>query len=728
MKFKFTAVFSTLLACIHGYGLAQETFTPPEIPEVYVSAQSGQSITVDGNLDEPVWSEANVIDGFYQKDPDQGAPSSYPTEVKVISTPQGLYVGAICYQPSSSIVVKNLDRDFEYFQNDLFGISIDGILDQRSALAFQVTPLGNMRDMQIIDGAGFNVDWNANWDAKTTIHEDRWIAEMLIPWNILRYPNDADQVGVIFTRNIRSRNEFTSAPGVPRAMTVYRMEYGALLTELDTPPPSTNIQVNPYILMDYSDFDDGQISESDLEPKLGGDIKWGITSNSVLDLTFNTDFAQAEADQQVVNLNRFSVFFPERRQFFLENYDLFALDVSNWVLPFFSRRIGLSDQGEPIPIDAGARLVSQNSKYSLGALAIRQRESGGNPASNFGVFRYSRNFSGQSRFGGLATIRNDQALGNISSHDNFTFTLDGFHRFNQSLSMQAMISGSYDEVTEDGLGGQFWIGYTNNFMYIGLLEYYNRSYNPGIGLEILNDNYIMTSPAMNLDLRPDWLPSFIRSYNPGVYAYIFHDSENFDHLFSYMGIGFIELNFQDRSVFYITYEPNWQDLEVPFFPVGIEVAPGSYQYDRWYINLSSNPASRISGSINTSLGNYYDGTLSRYTFSGRIAPIPHIALESSYEISEISNLGVANVDETTRLLRVGPSFALNPKILFSALYQWNNVSDRHLWNARLSWEFRPLSFFYLVLNSSLADSSDPLQTDRINQQQYIAKISYVHQF
>lgn len=179
-------------------------------------------------------------------------------------------------------------------------------------------------------------------------------------------------------------------------------------------------------------------------------------------------------------------------------------------------------------------------------------------------------------------------------------------------------------------------------------------------------------------------------------------------------------------MFYVTYQPNWQDLDDSFFPVGIEVAPGSYQYDRWFINYSTNPAARFSGSVDASLGTYYDGTLSTYTFSGRVAPIPHVALEASYELSEITDLGVNDVDETTRLLKVGPSFALNPKILFSGLYQWNNVSDQHLWNARLSWEFRPLSFIYLVLNSSVAD--DPTNTSRINQQQYIAKVSYVHQF
>lgn len=717
-----------ILSLIPTNGSAQETFSPPAIPQVYQSlaTETDAAVVIDGVLDEIVWTNAKIIDEFIQKDPIQGSPSSYKTEVKILSTSRGLIVGAWCYQPKSTIVVRNLDRDFEYFQNDLFGISIDGILDKRNALTFQVTPLGNMRDMQIIDGSEFNVDWNANWEAKTTIKDDLWMAEILIPWNVLRYAESADEFGVILTRNIRSLNEFTSAPAVPRAMTVYRMEYGAVLTNLNTPPPSTNIQVNPFVLTDYRNFDDGTISESDLEPKIGGDIKWGITSNSVLDLTFNTDFAQAEADLQAVNFNRFSVFFPERRQFFLENYDLFSLGVSSWVLPFFSRRIGLSNQGTPIPIDAGARFVNQNSNYTLGAMAIRQRETGSTPGSNFGVFRYSKNLSGQSRIGGLTTFRNDQSLGTTAARNNSTFTIDGFHRFNQSLSMQAMLSSSHDDITKDGLGGQFWIGYTNNFIYIGLLEYYNRNYNPGMGLEILNDNYIMTSPAMNLDLRPEWLPSFIRSYNPGVYAYIFHDSENFDHLFSYMGIGFIELNFQNGSQFDITYEPNWQDLETSFFPVGIEVAPGSYQYDRFYINLATNPSSRISGGIRTALGNYFDGTLNQVTFSGRLAPIPFIALEASYELSEISDLGVNAIDETTRLLQIGPSFALNPKVLFSGLYQWNDVSDQHLWNARFSWEFRPLSFVYLVLNSSVADN--PVNTGRINQQQYIAKVSYVHQF
>ncbi len=705
---------------------AQETFAPPEQPNIFRSAKSTSTIKIDGNLSESDWDKAVPITDFIQKNPNQGSPSSYKTEVRILHDNNYLYIGAINFQPKSEIIVKNLERDFSYFQNDLLGIAIDGFLDQRNSTVFQITPLGSLRDMQVIDGNRDNEDWNATWDAKTTILEDRWIVEIAIPWNILRYPEGADKVGVIFARNIRSLNEFSSSPAVPRSVTVYRMEYEAILEGLYTPPPSTNIQINPYTLGDFQYVDDGGDTNTEIEPKIGGDIKWGINSNTILDLTFNTDFAQAEADAQVVNLNRFSVFFPERRQFFLENSDLFNPSITTWIRPFFSRRIGLGNNGSPIPIDAGARFVNQDSKYQLGALVIRQRSIDNSPASNFGVFRYTQNVSGQSRLGGMFTYRNDERINSTSARNNSTYTIDGFHRFNQSFSVQGMLSASYDDITKDGLGGQFLISFTNNLMYIGLLEYYNRNYNPGVGLEILNDNYIMTSPAIDFDFRPNWLPSFIRSYEPGMYAYIFHSSVDGSHLFSYGGLNAIDFNFHDGSNFSFTIEPNRQDLETSFFPVGIEVAPGSYNYIRYYLRASTNPSARISGGINTSFGTFYDGNLERYTFSARLAPIPHIEFEGSYQLTRIHDLGIAQQDEETHLFMLGPKLAVNPRLLFSGLYQYNSASDLHAVNARISWEFLPLSFVYLVLNSSLIDDEDPLQ--RLNQQQYIAKVSYVHQF
>lgn len=304
--------------------------------------------------------------------------------------------------------------------------------------------------------------------------------------------------------------------------------------------------------------------------------------------------------------------------------------------------------------------------------------------------------------------------------------MDGFHRFNPSFFIQGMLSGSYDDISKDGLGGQALIAYSNNLLYIGLLEYYNRNYNPGVGLEILNDNYVMTSPAMNFDLRPDWLPLSIRSYNPGFYGYFFHGSDTGEFLFGYAGISPIDLEFENGASFDFTIEPNWQVLETSFFPVGIEVASGDYQYTRYDFTASTNPASKISGSLRTSLGNYYDGTLERYTLSGRVAPIPYVEFTGTYQLTCIQNLGIDSRDNETHLIRFSPRLALSPRLLFSGIYQWNSASDQRLWNARLSWEFLPLSYIYLVFNSNVTGNQDPLQ--RLNQNQYIAKISYIHQF
>ncbi|NJL76512.1 MAG: carbohydrate binding family 9 domain-containing protein [Saprospiraceae bacterium] len=298
-----------------------------------------------------------------QKDPNQGQPASYPTQIKVLYNEQYLYVAAICYQPKSTIRVQNLRRDFDYDFNDLFGIAIDGYQDKRNASVFQVSPYGNLRDLQALDGTLYNREWDALWQGRTQRLEDRWTVEMAIPWKVLRYPENCTELGVIFTRNIRSNNELASLPGIPRVFDVYRMAYEGVLQGIQVPPPSSNLQINPYFLANRDNEKQGtNDNQFSLSSKVGGEVKWAINPSTVLDATINTDFAQADVDRQVVNFERYSVFFPERRQFFLENANVFNANVTNWIRPFFSRRIGLDAAGNPIPIDAGIRLVGQDAK------------------------------------------------------------------------------------------------------------------------------------------------------------------------------------------------------------------------------------------------------------------------------------------------------------------------------------------------------------------------------
>lgn len=303
-----------LLGCGAAFqAYAQDVFPPPPTPERLVVHRALDEIVVDGHLNEQSWQQTPPIDGFTQMEPQQGEPGTYGTLVRVVYDDDALYISAVCDQPRATVRVQNLERDFSFDDNDLFGVAIDGILDQRSALAFQVTPRGNQRDLEVIDGSEFNSDWDASWETQTRIEEDRWLVEIAIPWRTLRYRDGADRLGVVFGRNIRHLNEITAYPPVPRVFSIYRMAYQGELVGLRAPSPTANIQIHPYSLADYTDSGD---SESDIE--FGGEVKWAISPDTVLDITVNTDFAQAEVDRQVVNLDRFSVFFPERRQFFLE--------------------------------------------------------------------------------------------------------------------------------------------------------------------------------------------------------------------------------------------------------------------------------------------------------------------------------------------------------------------------------------------------------------------------
>ena len=703
---------------------AQEVFLPPETPTRFRAIPSDESITIDGRLAEPVWQRAEPITEFLQKDPDQGQPISYETVVYVAYDDEALYVAAICNQPRESARVQNLRRDFSYNDNDLFGIAIDGFLDQRNAVVFQTTPYGSQRDMEVIDSSQFNSNWDARWNVRTTIEDDRWIAEMAIPWRNLRYPAGAEQLGVVFARNIRSRNEKASAPAIPRVFTVYRMAYEGVLEGIRTPPPATNLQLNPYSLVQINESTG---LESDTEFEVGGELKWAVSQSTVLDLTVNTDFAQADVDRQVVNLERFSVFFPERRQFFLENANLFNASVTNWIRPFFSRRIGLDRAGNPLALDGGLRLTSRSSKQEFGVLAMRQPGDRLNPASAFGIARYSRNVAGQSRIGAMVTWRDDDGLEtaeqSLAPNANTTFTVDGLWRPDQSYGVQAMVTTSQDDATGDGVGGQLWAFYETNLVYIGLLEYFNRDYNPGVGLEILDTNYMMHSPAISFDIRSKWLPDSIRSFNPGAEAYIFQDSEDGDLLFGYAPIRPFRVEFQSGADIAAFVEPNWQRLENPFFPVGIEIAPGDYDYTRYRLELESDQSASIAGEFEVEAGDYFDGQLTTYTVSARYAPSPYIEATADIEFNRIRDLGVERTDLDTELYGFNLRMALNPRVQFSAFFQHNTANDTSTWNARLAWEYRPLSYLYVVYNRNEAERLDNAFRD--TGEQIIAKFTYL---
>lgn len=729
-SFRFFCVIFLLFSLWQSRVFAQklpQTFPPPSEPPEFPAYRISVAIELDGKLDEPDWENAEVIRNFVQQNPNQGQPASFDTEVRVLYDDKYLYIGAIChddFRDSKNLRVQNLRRDYEWELNDGFGIAIDGFLDKRFAVSFQTTPLGNIRDLQVIDAEHYNRDWDVLWSARTTVLEDRWIAEIAIPWKSLRYPEGSESLGVVFMRNIRRFNEYTVKPAIPRVFDPYRMAYEAILTDIKPPKPSANIQVNPYVLLESNREQNGETTTAQsVNTKLGGEIKWAVNPNSVLDLTVNTDFAQADVDRQVINLERFSVLFPERRQFFLENAEIFRASVNSFVMPFFSRRIGLDDAGNPIPLNGGLRFTNQNSKQALGILAMSQRQTDSSPESQFGVFRYSRYLGRQSRLGSMVTFRNDQG---INANRNFTYTLDGVFRPNQKFNVQGMVSASMDDRLGNGIASQVWTSYRTNLLYAGWLGYYVFNYHPGMGLERFGRNYFYNSPAIDFDVRPQWLPKSIRRIRPAVYAGIFHDHLLQDIISADMTLIPLSIEWHNGTSVAYRFVPSWQNLTFDEQFVGITVGKGRYNYLRQEIAYNSDLSKKFSWTSQFSSGGFFNGTLTTLSSTLRWAPIPNLEISTDYIINNISDLGLERDAIRTHLFGLNTRIAVNPRIQFNGFYQYNSSIDRSVYNLRASWEYRPLSFLFLVLNSNNTWLLNP--SERLLQQQGIAKLTYIRQF
>ncbi len=716
---------------------AQSTFDPPTTPIEVRVEKATDKINIDGNLEEASWKYALPITELVQYEPRQGQAASLRTEIRIIYDENYLYFSGVCYDSlgKKGVRVPNMQRDFDFFQNDLFGIAIDGLLDKRNAVAFQTNPYGAQRELLVTDGNNFNREWISLWNVQTTMHDWGWIAEFAIPWKSIRYKPGGDKLGFIFVRSMRRLNEYATFPAIPRAFDPYQMAYEGIITGLELPATNgVNIQLNPYILGSTATEKKEGNSTNENSVKVGGELKWAIGTNSVLDFTYNTDFAQVDVDRQVVNLGRISILFPERRQFFLEGNEIYTMQAWDGLQPFFSRRIGLDDNGNPIPIEVGARFTNRDSKRNIGALAIRQQAQGFTPAANFGVARYSHNTSSSgSRLGGMATFRFDEADTTGRTNTNSTLTIDGLYRPNQKFNAFWMLSGSSNSglTNNTGWSGGVWAYYSTNDIYLGHVQtIISDKYDPRAGF-VDATNYILTSPAVTWRLRPAWLPTkWLRQYSPGITTYFYHYYDDLTFREGFISYRPVSLEFQNGGSFSYSFVTNWQNLIAPFSPLGIEIVAGRYAYHTHTFSLGTDNSKKLFFSAEYSIGGYFDGTLQSLTTSTRIVPDPHVALTLSYSRNEIRDLGISSTSVSTDLATAEIRLALNPRLQWNSFYQYNSAVNRSTLNTRLQWEYKPLSFIFLVLNDNRQDftNSETQVASRVNNQQGVFKITYLKQF
>lgn len=701
----------------------QETFAPPPDRLTLEAMPATGSIVMDGLLDEPAWGVAPVARGFVQIEPNQGTPAPLDTEVRVLFDDRFLYVGAFLADPDGiqSARVRGLARDFAWFENDAFGVTLDPFGDGRIAMTFQVNAAGVQRDQLIFDGTVFQPEWDGVWHARTAEVAGGWTVEMAIPWSTLRYREGVDRWRVNFVRTRRGEGETTGWSPWPRAFGPYRLEYGGELMGIQPPAAGRNLQLQPYTLgrRTTSAFPPGTPG-SDVE--VGLDAKWVVDPRTVLDLTVNTDFAQVEDDRQVINLSRSAVLFPERRPFFLENAGLFQVGESRMIRPFFSRRMGLDAGGRPVPIQAGARLTARREGGSLGALVLRQGGQGDAPHTTFGVFRANRNLGQASRAGGYLGFRHDEGDG-----WNATGAMDGLWRPSASTQVLGFLSGNLAEGASSGGAGYLWIASTTNRGYFGWLQaFVGPDYNPGTGF-VTRRNLHLASPAVRLDLRPGWLPEGVRSIEAAATTFFYYRATDLQFEQGSVSVG-PAINLPDGTKLSLTVEPTWQRLDRTFRPLpGIAVAEGSYHYTRWSGVLQWAPSARVTGSLGGFTGGFYDGTLHRGSAALRAVLSPHLIVGGDYSVDALRGVGEgSNPDLDAHLLGSEVRLALNPRVQFSVLFQRNSALETTAWNARFAWEFRPLSYLYLVYNDRrvpdlTTDPRDPFMNDR----QFVAKVNWL---
>jgi G3E family GTPase len=733
-----TQVCILLLLFINNLTLKSQSdlnFPPPE-KQIAISAHKiTEKIKIDGKLEESSWSKAEIVSEFFRQEPRQGGDIKYRTEVRFLYDDKYLYVGAICYDSlgTDGIRIQDLRRDFDWGENDIFGISLDPQNLKQYAQVFQTTPYGNQRDLQNFNGNNFDTGWNTLWKVRTQRTDTGYVAEFAIPFKSLRYNMSHDGAtldwGVTLVRYARRDIEVSTFPPIPQSFTPYRMTYAAKIQGIETPPRSSNIRIEPYTLFQSDNINNGSETISDNNIKLGGDVKWAINSEAVFDLTINTDFAQADVDRAVNNLERVNIFFPEQRQFFLENSGIWAGASQQSIRPFFSRRVGLQGNfnASPAPIELGSRYTKRTEKEAIAGLLVRQGSTENSQVSNFGVARYLRNYGRENNVGVMITHRIDQSMEalSIDGNNNTTLTFDGLFRPSSSLDIQYFISTSIDERTgQTGYAGRFFASNRSNKFYLGwATDFIDASYNPGMGF-IRQKNLISHNPRGYLILRPkkmDW----IRRWDPGIFIKYNHDaSEPSQFQQASLVIFPIYTWFKDNSFLEVTIFPTWQNINFNFAPLGLEIAQDNYYYTRFFIRYNTDQSKKWSANVNYNFGSFYNGTRNTLNLSGRLAPIPHIAFTFDYEYNDLQNIGIDKQNLSTHLTSGGLRVAINPILQFSSFYQYNSFDGQGRLNLRASWEYQPLSFLYVVFNDTQTDEAfNPL-----SQQQLVSKLTLIKQF
>ena len=710
-----TPAFVLCLAALTAAPVFSQGLESPEPPPIdYETAHLSrvvsavritEEISLDGRLDEPVWNRALPATDFIQQQPFTGQPAREQTEARFLYDRDNLYIGIICFDSEPDrIVVNELREDFALNESDAITVNLDSLRDRRSGFNFTINPAGAKRDGQISNDGQYNNNWDGVWDVRTGRSEEGWTVEIIIPFKTLRFSSAASQEwGLQMQRRNQRLNERSFWSPIPIRFSAGRMSLAGTLNGLENIGQGRNIHVKPFVTAGVTD---ARGQERQVDRDAGVDVKYSVTQSLTFDATYRTDFAQVEVDRQQVNLTRFNLFFPEKRDFFLENSGTFTFGGSRNarnLVPFFSRRIGLSDAGTPIPIVGGARLTGQVDQYDVGLLAMKTESTATTPSNNFLVGRIKRNILTNSWVGALVTKRDSSIVGDYNrvygadarilvgrlELDSYLLRSETPGKAGKDQARKLAIAwrddeffgaAEYNTVQANFIPDVGFVRRTDVIQYSGDL-----SWSPQLTESETIQNLIF---ATQLDYFTDGAGK-LETQTEGLHLRVRFEND--------AGIGF-DLNH--------TFDRLTDPFRIRRNPA-LFIAAGDYEYRDYSVNFSTRPSGKITGNGAFDWGEFWDGH--RKSFGGGLVVRPdvHLTVDLDYERNQVT---LPAGSFTTNLVATRLTYSFTPRALINAFIQYNADTHEVSSNIQFRLTHHPLSDLYLVYNEGRdTTSSRPVE-------------------
>ena len=688
MRIIFSILISLLLSSCIVYGA--------NINAIYVETPP----RIDGKVNDPAWQEAAVISGFIQREPDTGEPASEKTTVYVCYDKDYLYVGFVCNDDPKKITAKQIARDAPLPNDDKVVVILDTFLDRRNSFWFEINPRGAKGDALFSqNGAVMNKDWDGIWLGRSSIHAQGWDTEVAIPFKSLNFHPTQTTWGIKFVRDIQHKSEFVYWPVANINAHEYQVSDAGNLVGLEGMSQGIGLDVRPYAL---GGIDQKRDEDTIMDGDVGLDLFYQLSPGLKSVLTVNTDFAQTEVDDRQVNLTRFRLYFPEKRDFFLDgsNYFQFANEGEQnrpKMVTFFSRRVGLDENGTPIPIIAGAKVTGQAGAWNLGFLDVIDRREAG--SQNFAVARVSRNFGEQSAIGVIGTHGNADsnrqnavfgadlklATSTLGGDKNLIYYVYGLKSNTEGLSGRDMAFGSEFSYPNDFF--KFTAGYVQ----------IDTNYVAGVGF-VPRKNIRNSYGSIGFGPRPNkW--GILQIEIGTEFEYV----TDFSNRLLTREIEFEPVGIRFLSGEQVAYEvtQKYERLDEEFNIYGDFIIPAdTYEFTRQAVRLSSAERRRLWAGMDYEWGEFWTGTADQIEFSSGYKVSVPIALEFEYEHNDVQ---LPDGAFTVDVYRINFDLLFSPRLTLKSFIQYDDESGQIGWQSRLRWILKPGNEILFAWNSLWSD-------------------------